>query len=58
VIEQPGGLLERLGIVPDRVLGDPVAGPDRPVGGIALERAVGRVVGRFEQVLPDVLAGT
>ena len=57
VIEQPGRLLERLGVAPDRVLGDTVAGPDRPVGGIALERAVGRVVGRFEQVLPDVLAG-
>ena len=52
--ERRGGL-QRLRVAPNCVLGNAIPNPHRPVGGVALERAVGEVVGRFEEVLIYVL---
>src|SRR5215217_937688 len=46
---------DRRWVAPDGVLGDLVAGADGPVGSVALERAVGGVFGRLEEVHPGVL---
>ena len=45
---------QRVGVAPHGVLGDPVADRHRPVGRVALERAVGPPAGRCQQVHADV----
>ena len=50
-----GARVDRLRVVPDRVLGDPVADADREVARLALARAGGVLVRRLEQVVADVL---
>ena len=49
-----GAAGQRVGVAPDGVLGDPVADRHRPVGRVALERAVGPPAGRCQQVHADV----
>ncbi len=46
--------IDRLRIIPGRVLSDRAAGAHRPVTGVALVRAVSAVLGRFEKRHDDV----
>src|SRR6185312_4607829 len=61
VAGEPGHLVIRGDIAPDRVLrrfrGASVDDLDRPVRGVALERAIGRMLGLLEEVEAHVLFG-
>ncbi len=49
--------LERAGVRPHHVLELPILDPQRPVGGISLERTVGGVVGREQVLLANIVLG-